>query len=77
MPGPGIFPYKHGRDVVKNRRAVLDRAQDELHRAQDWILSQKRILYEECVGHHYPSDPRDPGGGGGFCKDCGMANPRS
>ena len=70
------FQFGHGRDPIRKRAELLDKVRQKLYEVQEWLNKEAKYLHASCLGHVFPSDCRDPGGGGGFCKDCGMANPR-
>ena len=76
IPELNHFPFDHSREVVRKRASELNKIVQQVYKVQDWLKRERKYLQDNCIGHQYPYDPRDPGGGGGFCKDCGKENPR-
>jgi len=62
--------------AVQARAGFLRTAQAELDKIQKRINVDRKHVQNICPQHQWPSDCRDPGGGGGFCKVCDKANPR-
>ena len=71
IPHLSHFRFGHGRDVVRSRKAELQKVSKQIHQAKEWLSRESKYLEDNCVGHTYkPTGDRD-GSSLPWCQDCG------